>query len=317
MKTALLIITDIEYFVPTQVLIESLKRNSPEFLSKVDLKLYSDSTLSKDCIVRDFDIQRFNKTTYSEQVFKMMSLLIFAMEELKKEYDRIIYLDCDCLVNGEIVDLLSYDLKGKGLGVCREWHYPGKLNEVVFSNPKAFGKAHYSRDIMVNPEEYINSGVLVVDCHKIKDGIWDRYLKKVPEYMFPDQDFLYEEYLEDTHFLPQTYNAKGEGYLRDILTDEQIDMYKAALENSKIIHYVGGVKPWHPWVGAIQSMTRQIPYVLWIDMLRKVEYVYEQWVYDRVVNEVFNSIPIQLRVRSESFKGDVDDLHLKFLNEIM
>lgn len=317
MKTALLVISDLEYFVPTQVLLESLKRNSPEFMSKVDLKLYSDSALSKDCIVRDFDIKEFDNTAYEPQVFKMMSMLILAMEELKDEYDRIVYLDCDCLVNSEIVSLLTYDLKGNGLGACREWHYPGRLQELVYGSPRVFGKAHYSRDIMVSPDEYINSGVLLIDCHKIKDGIWDRYLKNVPKYMFPDQDFLYEEYLGDTYFLPQTYNAKGEGYLRDVLTDEQIDMYKAALENSKIIHYVGGVKPWHPWVHSIKSMTRQIPYVLWIDMLRNVENVYEQWVYDRVVGEVFESIPKPLRVRSKAFDGDVDDLHLKFLNEIM
>ena len=317
MKTALLIITDLEYFVPTQVLIESLKRNSPEFMSKVDLKLYSDSALSKDCIVRDLDIYDYNKTTYGPQVFKMMSMLIFAMAELKNDYDRIIYLDCDCLVNKEISELCEYDLDGKGLGACREWHYPGTLKELVYGNPKVYGKDHYSRELMVDPEDYINSGVLVIDCHKIKDGIWDRYIGNVEKYHYPDQDFLYVEYFGDTEFLPQTYNAKGEGYLRNILTDEQIDMYKAALENSKIIHFVGGCKPWHTWVNAISSFTRQLPYMLWIEMLRNVKNPYEQWIYDRVMGQVVDSIPISLRGRSEAFDGDVDALHLKFLNEMI
>ena len=299
----------------THVLIESVRRNSPEFMDNVDLIVYSDKDIYPNCVVKTLDIAKYNKTHYPDQVFSMMSMLLVAMDDLKDKYDRIIYMDCDCLVNKDIKELLDFDLQGNGLAACYDWNYPGFLKKKVYGNDKAYGESHYRRSFIKDPEKYINSGVLIIDCKKIKDGMWDRYLNSVGNYWLPDQDFLYEEYIDDTMSLPWTYNARGEGYIRNVISEKHIKMRKAAIENSKIIHYFGSPKPWHPWVHQIPTMSRQIPYMLWIDMLRNVDSIREQWVRDRVFIEVVASIPVSLRSRSTEFDGDVDDLRLKFLND--
>ena len=121
MKTALLLITDLNYGVPTQVLIESIKVNSPALLERSDLLIYSDFQVFPESIVRNIDLGKVNKTLYPDFVFNMMSMLIYAIDELKTKYDRIIYLDSDCLVLKDISHLIDEPFEGKGMMAVPDW----------------------------------------------------------------------------------------------------------------------------------------------------------------------------------------------------
>lgn len=313
MKTALLLVTDLEYLTPTQVLLHSIKLNSPDFLNNVDVIIYSDTDLVPDSIVRTIDVQKYNKTAYREPVFKMMSMLILAIEELKDKYDRIIYLDGDCLVTQDISELLEFPLDGNGLAACPEWNYPGIMKKAI-EDKRVFGREHFSRPLLRDPEMYINSGVLIIDCKEIRPDLWKRYLSSVHEYVFPDQDFLYMEYLGRTKRLPYTYNARGEGYLRNLFDKEMMDERRSAVSNSKIIHYIASCKPWHPWVNRISNMTRQVPYKKWIDVVLSMTDLSEPWIKTRVKDVVIPTIPKDCLETIEGFTLDVDAISLKFKN---
>lgn len=70
---------------------------------------------------------------------------LFLATELFSEYDRMLYLDCDTLVLGDITELFDTDLEGKALGAVEEYSFRYKefQQNPVFVEGK--GNPCYSR----------------------------------------------------------------------------------------------------------------------------------------------------------------------------
>lgn len=316
MKTALLLITDLNYGVPTQVLIESIKVNSPTLLERSDLLIYSDFPVFPESIVRKIDLGKVNKTLYPDFVFNMMSMLIYAIEELKTKYDRIIYLDSDCLVLKDISHLIDEPFDGKGMMAVPDWT-AGKVFEEAFEDPRALARGDFTRSYQKNHLTMVNTGVVIIDCKKIKNGMIDRYIKQVPGYKFPDQDFLSEEYLDDIKYLPYEYNARPEGCLRKCLTEEEMDCRYSALHYQPIVHFFGGCKPWMEWYPPREDFCAQVPYLEWIKYMNMVQNPVEDNFKDYVNTKVIDSIPKKYRDRPVQQGLTMDDLlDLKFLHDL-
>lgn len=316
MKTALLLITDLTYAVPTQVLLESIKENSPRLLEEAELIIYSDYEVFPESVVRHIEVNHVNNTIYPGFVFNMMSMLIYAIDELKDRYDRIIYLDSDCLVLKDISSLITESFEGKGIMAVPDWT-AGEVFEEAFKDPRALAAKDFTRGYMKNHLSMINSGVVVIDCSKVKPGFKDRYIAQVPGYKFPDQDFLSEEYLDDVKILPYEYNARPEGCLRRCLTKEEIDRRYSALHYQPIVHFFGGCKPWAFWHHGQADFCAQVPYLLWMKYLDKVEKPIEDNFKTFVKVDVYNSIPEVFKSREvEQGLTMKDLLDLKFLHDI-
>lgn len=139
---------------------------------------------------------------------------------------KAIYLDCDIVVLDDLVELFNTDLQGNVLGCA--------IDEIVANN-KDF--QYYVRDaIDVEPENYFNSGVLVIDLDLFRQmKIEEIFVTMVNEYSFksvaPDQDFL-NYVCRDCHYvIGEEWNRMpiDNGYNGDI----------------RIIHYNMFMKPWH------------------------------------------------------------------------
>lgn len=95
-----------------------------------------------------------------------MSMIRLALHELLPEEKRVLWLDVDTIVNRDIGELFETDLEG-----C----YVAAAEEPIRSK---------------NPFVYFNTGVMLMDLEKLRDGMADEMIRLVNtrKMWFPDQD---------------------------------------------------------------------------------------------------------------------------------
>lgn len=176
------------------------------------------------------------------------------LTEILPEYDvkRLIYLDCDLLMDRPVTELFAMSLEGKCIG--------GVSDSESLKRRKALGIS------LENP--YINSGVLVIDTARWVDlNASERvidYINSYPEKLiYPDQDAINFILSDEIKVLEPRYNMLWMICERDI---DKIQMYsedyiyndgqtRRALYHGCIYHYAGqdmwsfyGVAPAHEMI---------------------------------------------------------------------
>lgn len=147
------------------------------------------------------------------------------------ELCKIIYLDGDVLVQLDLNELWKIDLTNNCLGAVPD----------VEITKKNYIDNRLYKHLGVAANCYFNSGILVLNLEEIrkqmdlgKEGI--RILKNHPHLPFADQDVLNIIFQRQMIELPTNYNFQV-----DLLDDTQDYSF---LEQSKIFHFSGTVKPW-------------------------------------------------------------------------
>ena len=162
----------------------------------------------------------------NEQHFGLATWYRLFIQSLFPEYDKVLYLDCDIVVKGDISELYHTDLEDNYIaGVIENWI----LHSPIFS--------YYTKNAVgIESSEYINAGIMVMDLAKFRQNrIEERFVDLINKYNFnvidPDQSYI--NYLCHGHikYLPFEWNRTP---LQDV-----------ECENPKIIHYALGFKPWH------------------------------------------------------------------------
>lgn len=166
-------------------------------------------------------------------------------------YKKVLVLDADMICKDDIANLYLTDL-----GVC----WAGAVKDVVYAgylNGAQPGTLEYTKKILKlkNPYNYCNTGVILLDCEKIRDKFSLVYLQNfisVHQYRIYEQDTL--NVLLDTHFyfLDRSWNLYT--YTNDFV-EKCVSLapiidnkaYLAARKNPKCIHYASHPKPW--WTG--------------------------------------------------------------------
>ncbi|WP_440961881.1 glycosyltransferase family 8 protein [Paenibacillus nitricinens] len=137
--------------------------------------------------------------------------------------DKIIYLDCDVLVNIDIAELWQVELNEKYLGAI--WDQ-GIMDVAPIVSAKG-----------LNPEIYFNSGVIVFALNNIRQNTnWYQemlnFLRTFPDVTMPDQDALNAVF--------------GANYLP---LDIRFNSFNMAIPdhdyNNKIVHFAGDEKCWN------------------------------------------------------------------------
>lgn len=180
-------------------------------------------------------------------------LLLFS--ELFLEYDKMIYLDSDVIVEGDISDLYSSDMKGKLIAAVEETGFRqlSYSKKAVFLNDsEPYNVDNYRTDalMMKYPENYFNAGVLLLDlknCRnivKLEDVIGILHSKK---YFYNDQDVLNIVFDGQVHLLDVEWNYQNniEGFCTkrpEIYESIYADVRR---DSPKIIHFVSSRKPWN------------------------------------------------------------------------
>ncbi len=159
------------------------------------------------------------------------------------QYEKVIYLDCDMVVLGDISELYSTNLDGYVLGgVSDEQHEVSKI--------------YVSDTLGLNPDKYINSGMLVINCKqfnedKIKDKCFEILKTTKIQFRYPDQDIINISCLGKIKFLEPCwnyiwhYNFPRANRPELLLSHQDQEAYILKSQNIKILHYTSNIKPWN------------------------------------------------------------------------
>jgi lipopolysaccharide biosynthesis glycosyltransferase len=171
------------------------------------------------------------------------------IEELLKDYTKVIYLDSDVLVLEDLTNLFNIDISNYYAGVVHdegvEYKLKNKKSRTIFYKPPIDYKLYFKEKLKKSCLEYFNSGVLLLNLQKMRE---DDISKKIWKFI------CYESPLEFTE--QDSSNAIMEGKV--LYLDGKWNMAKdahllaskirnIALENYKkpaIFHYTGKTKPW-------------------------------------------------------------------------
>ena len=161
------------------------------------------------------DVYHFSVVTY----YRLFIASLFP------QYDKVVYLDCDLVVLGDISELYGLDLGDNILGAAPEQ---------FVQNTKEFRR--YAEEALgVDPDGYVNAGVLLMNLEAFrKNNIEDQFIRLITEYDFdlldPDQAYLNYLCLGKIHILPNGWNKEP--------------MPLACEGKKNIVHYALYKKPW-------------------------------------------------------------------------
>lgn len=167
-------------------------------------------------------IRSYFKSVYHFSVVTYYRLFIAS---LFPEYDKIIYLDCDLVVTGDVSELYFTELGDNILGAVADGH--------VASTPEF--RQYAERAVGVDADTYFNAGVLLISLENFrKNRIEKRFTELITDYSFdlldPDQAYLNYLCREKTLILPAKWNG--------------IPCGRPADGEPAIVHYALYKKPW-------------------------------------------------------------------------
>ncbi|MBY5014459.1 SP_1767 family glycosyltransferase [Streptococcus suis] len=172
--------------------------------------------------------QQFSAIPIRTEQFPIESFSRFLLPELLADLGRILYLDVDILVHGNLMELFQTDLEEYELGAIVEAdifkYYQWYLDSLGFGPNDA----------------YFSSGVLLMDLDKMRqNGTTNQLiamaLEKARDYKFPDQDILNTYYKGQFKQLSPAYNY----------TDVRKQNRELATDDVLIEHFNGDIKAWH------------------------------------------------------------------------
>ena len=168
------------------------------------------------------DIKSRFKDVYHFSVVTYYRLFIAS---LIPEYDKIVYLDCDLVVLGDVSELYNTDLGESIIGAAPEQ---------FVQNTDEF-RAYAEKALGVDPDGYVNAGVLVISLDKFREHrIEERFIDLISSYDFdlldPDQAYINFLCSGKIHMLPNGWNK------------EPMELPCEGRKN--IVHYALYKKPW-------------------------------------------------------------------------
>lgn len=171
---------------------------------------------------------------------------LFLASILPESVDKVIYLDCDLIVEGSLKPMWETDMSGCPIAAVTDMDAASLERYRRLRYPVRYG--------------YFNSGVLLInlkywrehDCQKAFEDFIHKHLDRI---VYHDQDVLNCVFQTDKKELPIRFNLQEAGlYTRVNLSWEYDDQLEEAIRKPVIVHYTTGQKPWnagctHPWKG--------------------------------------------------------------------
>lgn len=149
----------------------------------------------------------------------------YLIPELLPELDKILYLDADIIVRGDITPLYDFDISD---------YYIAGANDLWVHDTKYKGKIGFAQN-----ELYVNAGVLLMNLRKMRaekmaQTLIQKTTKLAGKIQYQDQDVLNIVCRGHVAEFDSIYN-----YTSHNIYDE-----RAKLNSAVIIHYTGPKKPW-------------------------------------------------------------------------
>lgn len=179
---------------------------------------------------------------------------LLLLSKLFSEYDKILYLDSDIVVEGDICELYRINMNNLPVAAVEEtgFRQMSHCKKAVFINGSLpYNVDNYRTDAlnMKHPESYFNAGVVLFDLKKCRECIsFDNVLNiiKSKKYFYNDQDVLNILFDGQVCLVDYSWNYQNnvESFLKkrpELYGPMYFDVKR---ESPNIIHYVSAYKPW-------------------------------------------------------------------------
>ena len=172
----------------------------------------------------------------------------FLIQELMPWYDKVLYLDSDLVVEGDISQLWQVELGDNLLAAAHDIDFLGNLN--------APGSDHtsYNERIlhMKDPYNYLQAGVLVLNTEQMRKlHPMEEWLKLASNnaLIYNDQDVLNAACEDRVTYLDWRWNVMHDcgdrvNKVFSFAPAEAFAAYNASRTEPLVIHYAGLEKPW-------------------------------------------------------------------------
>lgn len=177
---------------------------------------------------------RMSATTYTRLLLPML---------LPSSIERVIWLDCDLIVNADLGALWSHPLDGCHVLAVQDMVVP----YVSFPD----GIAHYQALGLERQAEYFNAGVMVVNLelwrtNEVPRRVLDYLHAYGQDVVYWDQEGLNAVLAGDWGALDPRWNQNAGVAGRSFYRPEHLDgeTYRRVVEDPWIIHFSGNLKPW-------------------------------------------------------------------------
>lgn len=169
---------------------------------------------------------------YTHDWISIATYYRFFVADVLPQYDKLLYLDSDIAILGDVGRLYDIDIGDNWLG-----------GVVIYrgSEYEKAQKVEYLKTLGMTPETYINAGILSMNLkafreHDVKEKCL-RYIGEHRELQWMDQDVLNAVCRGHIHYLPVSWNM-SQFYFED---DHRAG---ADVSHVQLIHYLAGDKPW-------------------------------------------------------------------------
>lgn len=171
---------------------------------------------------------------------------LFISRDLPDSLERVLYLDCDIIINDSLYDLWNIDLQGKTIAALKD----------------AFSK-HYRKNIELHPNDVMfNSGVMLIDMNKWKEKQVEKNLLSFIKrhngvIQQGDQGALNAILSKDTYCFHPRFNSVtifyDFSYEEMLVYRKPVDFYNKktvdeAAKDPVIIHYTTSFTSVRPWI---------------------------------------------------------------------
>ena len=239
--------------------IESIMINSPNIRQQF---------INISSIVADYKLDAREHIT-TETFYRFLIL------DIMKNYEKVIYIDCDLVVNEDIAKLYQVEMGNNLIAATLDVDFIGQLNTPWLTT------LEYSKKVMKlkDPYKYFQAGVLMFNVPEMRKKTTVMELLKIADqdlYRYSDQDILNVLCEGRVTYLDLKWNHIfdhcGER-VKNVITWDPWPLYEEYMEAKKnpyIIHYAGFCKPW-------DEPTEEFGEVFW-DYARRTPY-YETLLY--------------------------------------
>ena len=198
-------------------------------------------------VSRYFDVSRL----FVDQHLSVETYFRLIIPEIMPGYDKIVYLDCDMVVNADVAKLYQLDMGDALIAAVRDIDVAGQIN-LRKNNWDSYAVDTLGLN---SPYDYFQAGVLVLNLVELRRSTSSQDMIKLAmsrDFRCHDQDVLNIVCKNRVAYIPQEWNTlmswQEPGRSRmDILRYAPRDLfyeYQKARNNPKIIHFAGYQKPW-------------------------------------------------------------------------
>lgn len=213
--------------------------------------------LFPNCTLRLVDMTDFHdrvKNCTHAYITAETNYRLAILGELFAKYDRVLYLDCDTIVEGDISELFDTDLCGKSVGGAEavEARVFAMTKKGFFIDNYPYNFEDYAKKFMgiTDLSRYFNAGVTLFDlkrCRKLTSAEAAVELLNKRKWMNNDQDVLNMLFTGSIFKLDQKWNYTTNIEQEVSLRDPRLKKLLADVRRSEygIIHYTSEKKPWN------------------------------------------------------------------------